>query len=84
MPTLTSKPRRHAKQGASPVISEIARRVREARVTVGLSQTELALTSGVARTTVIAIENGRPGVAIEKVERVLSGLGLTLTVARAG
>lgn len=84
MPGLVAKPRRHARQGASPTIAGVARRVREARVAAGLSQAELALTCGVARTTVIAIENGRPGVAIEKVQRVLSGLGLTLAVARAG
>lgn len=80
MARLVAKPRRHAKQGASPVIAGIARRVREARVAAALSQSDLALTCGVARTTVIAIENGRPGVAIEKVQRVLSGLGLTLSV----
>ncbi len=82
MPSLAAKPRSHARQGKSPIVSAIARRVREARVATGLSQAELALTCGVARTTVIAIENGRPGVAIEKVQRVLSGLGLTLTVGR--
>ncbi|HEV8645920.1 MAG TPA: helix-turn-helix domain-containing protein [Burkholderiales bacterium] len=84
MPILVTKPRRHAKQGASPILVAIARRAREARVAAGLSQAELALTCGVARTTIIAIENARPGVAIEKVQRVLSGLGLTLTVAQAG
>lgn len=82
MAGLVAKPRRHAKQGASPVIAGIAVRARVARVAAGLSQSDLALTCGVARTTVIAIENGRPGVAIEKVQRVLSGLGLTLSVAR--
>lgn len=84
MTGLIAKPRRHAKQGASPVIARIARRVRETRVAAGLSQSELALTCGVARTTVIAIENGRPGVAIEKVQRVLSGLGLSLNVVPNG
>ena len=82
MAILVARPRRHARQGASPVIAGIARRVREARVAVGLSQSDLALTCGVARTTVIAIENSRPGVAIEKVQRVLSSLGLTLSVVR--
>lgn len=84
MANLVAKPRRHARQGASPVIAAIAARVRNARVDAGLSQTELALASGVARTTVIAIENGRPGVAIEKVQRVLSGLGLSLGVIGSG
>ena len=82
MAGLIANPRRHAKQGNSPVISRIAKQVRQARVTAGLSQSDLALTCGVARTTVIAIENGRPGVAIEKVQRVLSGLGLSLNVVR--
>jgi DNA-binding XRE family transcriptional regulator len=82
MARLIAKPRRHAKQGAIAVIAEISLRVREARVAAGLSQSDLALTCGVARTTVIAIENGRPGVAIEKVQRVLSGLGLSLSVVR--
>lgn len=81
MANLVAKPRSHARQGASPILAAIAGRVREARVAAGLSQAELALTCGVARTTIIAIENARPGVAIEKVQRVLSGLGLTLTVA---
>lgn len=83
MPTLTAKPRKHARQGASATIAEIARQVREARVAAGLSQTDLALTCGVARTTVIAVESGRPGVSIGKVERVLAGLGLSLTVVQA-
>lgn len=82
MAGLIANPRRHAKQGNSPVIARIAKQVRQARVTAGLSQSDLALTCGVARTTVIAIENGRPGVAIEKVQRVLSGLGLGLNVVR--
>ena len=84
MPTLTPRPRKHARQGASPTIAEIARQVREARVAAGLSQTDLALTCGVARTTVIAVESGRPGVSIGKVERVLAGLGLSVTVVQAG
>ncbi|MEO8005227.1 MAG: helix-turn-helix domain-containing protein [Betaproteobacteria bacterium] len=80
MAILVAKPRSHAKQGVSPVVAAIAARVRKARVTAKLSQADLALTCGVGRTTVIAIENGRPGVAIEKVQRVLSGLGLSLHV----
>ncbi len=84
MARLVAKPRRHARQGAIPIVAGIASRVREARVAAGLSQAELALTCGVARTTVIAIENARSGVAIENLQRVLSGLGLTLTVAKAG
>ncbi len=80
MAILVAKPRSHARQGASPVIAAIAARVRKARVAANLSQSDLALTCGVGRTTVIAIENGRPGVAVEKVQRVLSGLGLSLRV----
>lgn len=84
MATLTSRPRKHAKRGSSGIVARIGDRARKARVAAGLSQSELALASGVARTTVIAIENGMPGVAIEKVQRVLSGLGLSLTVTEAG
>jgi DNA-binding XRE family transcriptional regulator len=70
--------RRHARRGDSADLLAVAAAVRQARVESGLTQAQLALVSGVGRATVIALENGRPGVSLGHALKVMRGLGLTL------
>jgi HTH-type transcriptional regulator / antitoxin HipB len=61
--------------------AEIAAR----RKKLGLSQTELARRASVSRATVDALENGRTGeLGFSKIVRLLSALGLSLSVQEAG
>jgi HTH-type transcriptional regulator/antitoxin HipB len=58
--------------------------VREARRTLGVTQDQLALTSGTNRRFIIELERGKPTAQIGKVLQVLRTLGcsLELTVPR--
>ena len=73
--------RSHARRGDSTDLLAVATAVRQARVESGLTQAQLALVSGVGRATVIALENGRPGVSLGHALKVMRGLGLTLRPA---
>lgn len=73
--------RSHARRGDSADLLAVAAVVRQARVESGLTQAQLALVSGVGRATVIALENGRPGVSLGHALKVMRGLGLTLRPA---
>ena len=77
-------PRSHARRGDNADLLAVAAAVREARVQSGLTQAQLALVSGVGRATVIALENGRPGVSLGHALTVMRGLGLTLRPAGRG
>ncbi|MDD3762396.1 MAG: helix-turn-helix domain-containing protein [Nevskiales bacterium] len=70
--------RGHAQRGDDADLLALADTVRAARADAGLTQADLALVSGVGRDTIIALENGRPGVSLGSALRVLKGLGLTL------
>lgn len=78
MPTLSSKPRRHARRDSDVTLLSLADQVRAARIQSRLSQQELALASGVGRATVIDLENGREGVSLGNAQRILSSLRLRL------
>ncbi|MDP9140479.1 MAG: helix-turn-helix domain-containing protein [Pseudomonadota bacterium] len=79
----SSAPRGHARRGKDADLLALADVVRAARTEAGVTQADLALVSGVARDTVIALENGRPGVSLGSALRVMKCLGLTLApVAR--
>ena len=73
--------RRHARRGDNADLLALAGAVREARAQAGLTQAQLALVSGVGRDTVIALENGRPGVSLGLALKVMKGLGLTIAPA---
>lgn len=75
---LTSQVRKHAQQGDDLDLLALAGAVRSTRTTAGLTQAQLALVSGVARDTVIALESARPGVSLGSALRVMKGLGLTI------
>lgn len=79
----SSSARRHARRGDNADLLALASAVRAARVRAGLTQAQLALVSGVGRDTVIALENGRPGVSLGLALKVMKGLGLTITPGEA-
>jgi len=70
--------RKHARRGKDAELLALAAEIRAARAQSGLTQAQLALVSGVGRDTVIALENGRPGVSLGGALRVMKGLGLNL------
>lgn len=80
MSDIPPRRRAHARVGDDPALRTLGDELRAARVAAGLSQADLALTAGVGRDLVIALENGRPGVAIGHVRRVAGALGLRLRV----
>jgi len=55
--------------------------VRTIRKNLGLTQTELALTSGVGVRFIVDLEAGKPTVRLESVLRVIDGLGGTLQLS---
>lgn len=76
--TNLQKARKHARRGKDAELLALAAEIRAARAQSGLTQAQLALVSGVGRDTVIALENGRPGVSLGGALRVMKGLGLSL------
>lgn len=64
-------------------MTEIARRVRDARAARGWSQHELAEHSGVSRPTVARVEAG-DDVNTAKLMRIAEALGLVLRIERQG
>lgn len=74
------KRRSHASTGNDPLLLALGNRARHKRITSGMTQEELALTTGVGRELIIQLENGKPGVTLGKACRVLAALGLQLTV----
>ena len=73
--------RKHARRGDSADLLTLAGAARAARTRERLTQAQLALVSGVGRDTVIALENGRPGVSLGHAVKVWKTLGLTLQLA---
>ena len=76
-----TRARGHAQRGDNTDFLALADAVRTARAGAGLTQAQLALVSGVGRDTVVALENGRPGVSLGHALRVMKGLGLTMAPA---
>ncbi|WP_266169029.1 helix-turn-helix domain-containing protein [Dyella subtropica] len=74
----SERPRKHARTGDDPDALALGDTARSARIQAGLTQDQLALTSGVGRDTIMAIENGRGSVGLGKALRVLKALGLRI------
>lgn len=70
--------RGHARQGDDLDALALGEVIRASRVDAQLTQEQLALTAGVGRDTVIAIENGRGTVGLGKALRVIKALGLRI------
>jgi len=62
---------------------ELGRFVRKERKAMGLTQAELALTSGTGMRFISDLENGKPTCQIGKTLTVLKTLGLRLTLSRS-
>lgn len=60
--------------------AEIGQLVRETRKNLGVTQRNLALTSGTGLRFIIELEQGKPTCQLEKVLTVLRTLGLKLTI----
>lgn len=59
--------------------------IRQRRKALGLTQTDAALSCGVGLRFLSELERGKPSVRLDKVLRILQGLGLELTLmARTG
>lgn len=62
-------------------LNSIAKEIAERRRLLGISQSELAKQARIGHSTLDALENGRLGeLGISKIIRVLSALGLELTL----
>ncbi len=61
--------------------SELGRTVKTKRKALGLTQAELALTSGTGMRFISDLENGKPTCQIGKTLTVLKTLGLRLTLS---
>jgi HTH-type transcriptional regulator / antitoxin HipB len=64
------------------IAQELATRVRTERRSQGLDQQQLALVAGVGVRSIHRIENAEETVRLDIVTKVLSALGLRLTVER--
>jgi HTH-type transcriptional regulator/antitoxin HipB len=60
---------------------ELGRYVKKERKAMGLTQAELALTSGTGKRFISDLENGKPTCQIGKTLTVLKTLGLRLTLS---
>ena len=60
---------------------ELGRIIKKERKTIGLTQAELALTSGTGMRFISELENGKPTCQIGKTLTVLKTLGLRLTLS---
>jgi HTH-type transcriptional regulator / antitoxin HipB len=59
---------------------EIGKIVRFHRKQSGLAQAELAKLAGVGKTVVFDIEKGKPGVRLEKLQRILKTLNISISL----
>jgi HTH-type transcriptional regulator/antitoxin HipB len=59
---------------------EIGQLIRDARTKLGVTQRNLAMTSGTGLRFIIELEQGKPTCQLEKVLTVLKTLGLKLTI----
>ncbi len=60
--------------------SDLGKRIRDRRVSFGLTQAELAETVGCSRLTIIEIESGKPTSRLATLIQVMQTLGLQLRV----
>ena len=61
-------------------LQQIAQTVRETRKRLGITQKELALTSGTGLRFIIDLEKGKPTCQIQKVLTVLQTLGIQVQI----
>ena len=59
---------------------EIGELVRQTRTSLGVNQTQLAMTSGTGLRFIVDLENGKPTCELQKVLSVLHTLGIRVTL----
>ena len=57
---------------------QFGKRVRELRLSQGLSQEALAFKAGIDRTYMTSIENGKRNVAVQNIEKVINALEISI------
>lgn len=62
------------------MIDKISDKVKEIRKSQGMTQSELAMVSGVGIRFIVDLESGKPSVQMNKVLNVLEALGLELEI----
>jgi len=67
-----------------PFAALLAEHVRQARKDSQLTQSQLAELAGVGRRLVSELENAKPTLQLEQVERVLAVFGRCLAIAKPG
>lgn len=66
-------------------LNSLGKRIAQERTALKMSQAELSQKAGLSRATLDALENGRAGeLGFAKVSRLLTALGLELTLRTAG
>jgi transcriptional regulator with XRE-family HTH domain len=60
------------------VFVRFGKKLREARLTAGVSQERLAELAGLHRTYVSSVERGRRNISIENIERLAEALGIEM------
>ena len=58
---------------------EIGKRIKELRLTLGLSQEKFALQIGMDRTYFAYVEAGKRNISIVNLEKIIKGLNITFT-----
>ena len=67
-----------------PSVGQIGTSVRETRKRLGMTQSELALVSGVGLRFIHDLERGKPTIRLEPMLRVLEALGIQLEAVPPG
>ncbi len=63
----------------SQILTKFGNKVREERLRLGLSQEELAARANVHRTYIGMVERAEKNITIENIEKIVSGLNMSLS-----
>jgi len=70
---------RRSTDDASPSRRRFAKNLREARLAAGLSQTDMEARTGIARTSLSDVEQGKQNVTIDLMDRLATAVGRSLS-----
>ncbi|KPA89294.1 MULTISPECIES: helix-turn-helix domain-containing protein [Pseudomonas] len=75
---MTDEPLRRSVEGASPARLRFAQKFKQARRAAGLTQADVMNRSGVQRSTLSDIEQGKHNVTIDMMDRLANAVGYPL------
>ncbi|WP_017905214.1 helix-turn-helix transcriptional regulator [Pseudomonas asplenii] len=75
---MTDETLRRSVEGASPARLRFAQKLKQARRAAGLTQADVMSRSGVQRTTLSDIEQGKHNVTIDMMDRLANAVGYPL------